>query len=45
MVLLLHVGDDVEDGVDVAGGGGHGEAAGGAFTYIYAVSNKRKNKS
>ena len=28
MVLLLHAGDDVEDRVDVAGGGGHGEAGG-----------------
>nr|GMC90557.1 hypothetical protein GOBAR_AA11473 [Ipomoea batatas] len=28
VVLLLHVGDDVEDGVDVVGRGGHGQAGG-----------------
>lgn len=30
MVLLLHVGNDVEDGVDVVRGGSHGQAGGAA---------------
>ena len=52
MVLLLHVGDDVENGVDVVGGGRHGEAGGGgggtaedevvlSHCHVHALEHKR----
>lgn len=43
MVLLLHAGNDVEYGVDVIRGGGHGEAGGGSGGAVEEEVVRRKS--